>query len=85
MDASEYLHLARLSDFNPAKQPRSDERRAAYVLARQLLALDRLTAAREAGYDTAVGYLWPIEASPKNVVLVGGLQGRGLLGSWIHA
>jgi 2-polyprenyl-3-methyl-5-hydroxy-6-metoxy-1,4-benzoquinol methylase len=122
MDASEYLHLARLSDFNPAKQPRSDERchtlthihahtyahphtqrhthththththntmtchrRAAYVLARELLALDRLTAAQEAGYDTAVGYLWPIEASPKNVVLVGGLQGRGLLGSWLHA
>ena len=67
MDLEAYLHLVRLSDYNTAKSATASQ-----LASKELMDADRLAVAIEAGYDTAIGKLWPEDASPKNDMLVGG-------------
>ena len=46
----------------PQPSPRGDS----FTEAKRLLDLDRLEAAKEAGYETAAGKLWPHTCTPKN-------------------
>lgn len=55
----------RLSDYNSCNATGS------YVASKRVMDADRLGYATEAGYETAVTKLWPIEATPKNDMLIG--------------
>jgi len=68
----DYLEIIRLSDHSSLTAG------DAYTASKRLMDADRCTVAAEAGYETLVGNLWPLEASPKNDVLVGAPGGMGL-------
>ena len=72
------FQLVRLSDYNNCNATGS------YVASKRVMDADRLEYATEAGYQTAVTKLWPIEATPKNDMLIGCPSDCSLIATLVH-